>query len=760
VVTTLGKVLGTTLGTTLEDFTKAQWKAIAYAPTFDATKVYALSFPAGAGAYATPAGGGEAGVASGFGHILLYAFGPPTATERVLGRFVSGGYTLDRSGTAHSATWWAFDGGGTQRSIAAPYPTNLATEGLIAPIILRHTGSAIDAQYIHTSQARPSLAITGYTPPPGTALTAASQSAANASRNGLMSVLSYRGTPSDSQLQAVLDAMRTLGDVPTKAAAEALMPGTTVTHRWSLRDTLAAANVPVADGVAAPATIPDSVTSASIDAMTKTGSPVVRVVDPSAYPRTTYGILGTSDTSYLETAVGIRGSASTGLTLIVVFRPDAAASGSVVLVSNYNTTGPKGFTLYTVSSAVRIYRAGSGDLTVGTAAAMDAMVPKMVAVTWDGTTWTPYDNGVAGTPSVATLLPSDTTFRVGAYPTTTGSGAGVSTQYAIAGCDQALSAAEIAAVYSTWRATGVVQLPAGKLNPHHYDLTQDIIANGGPSAGVPAQVLDRVGTDHLTRVGTGLQVSQRTERLWSYETTPILYGASALDMSNYYDCPTALGEGSSSFWAAMMFTVTSQAVASKARVPFASASAAPSNISGFSMNTSGTNTLCSTTFYNGLGGGVSGPTGVIAPADIGKILLLVSVLDAPAGKVRTYWKRAESGTGTNYTAYVASTAGMRIGRTYLATDYTPDGIQVWGVAAGIGLPSLAQVQAMFDQTQASERIGSIAGMTSLRVDLTQDALGNAAALPASLVDRQSGTYNFTRTGAVSTATTHARAFGW
>ncbi len=523
-VTELGTELGTTLGTvlgTMDDMGPA---------VFDPTKLYAISGFSAANYMQTAVGGGEVGDAAGFGVLSLFIMTALPASSVLFNHRAGGSSTAGyyaRFGTAGILTFFVSNGTTLMSGNNLVFtPGDVGRVQLVCSI---YDGAARQLAWRGARSAGASGAYAGTGAVPHSLTGQGSVEPASAVLS--LGQVTFRGMPSDAQLQAVYDATRTLRDLPNKAALEALTPGTTVTHRWSVRDTLAAANVLVANGAAAPASIPDSVTAASIDAMTKVGSPVVRVIDPA------------------------------------------------------------------------------------------------------------------------------------------------------------------------------------------------------------------------------------TPRLWSYETTPILYGASSLDLSNFYECATPLGEGSGPFWAAMFFTVTSQAVASKARVPFASSSQSPSNISGFALGTSGTNTFVSMTAYRGDGSGVPSPSATIAATDVGKLHLLVGVLDSAALKVRTYWKRVEQSTGATYTAYTPSSTGMRLGRSFLTNDYSPDGISLWGVAAGIGLPSLAQIQAMFDETQANERIGSIAGMTSMRVDLTSDALGNGNALPATLTDRV-GSFHFSRTGSVTTAAAYARAFGW
>ncbi len=748
--TELGTELGTSLGTTLgamEDL------GVLPVPQLDQSKVYALDNLSTANYYvvATPATGGEQGIAGGgFGTVSLVANPPAGARRASLSSFNgASGWSLD--GIA-AQSWRAFAGMTNGSNVFVETP--MAGVGLL-DVVFHEPGTA--NLTIQTGRGLPRTVSFPAVYRPGTSpSTDGGHTLSSTSSNGMLggkiiAQLSYAGAPTQAQRDALADAIRTFGDIPSKAVVEALMPGCTVRHRWSLRSQLAIANVPVADGAAAPATIVDSVTGAAADVMNKTGSPIVRVLDPGAYPRTQYGMLGWSDTNYLQAPIGIRGAAS-GLTLLIDMRLDAVVNGAVIL-SNYTTTpGVQGFTVYTNTSAINIYRAGWGDLAVGTAAAADVGQRKLLAITWDGTTWQPYQNGVAGTSAANGMIVSSAAMRIGTYPAG-GASAGNTTVYQVAGCDVALSAGEVASAYSNWLATGLLRLPSGKTNPHLYDLTQDVNANGGPSAGAPATVVDRYGSENLTRTGTGLVVSPRTERLFSYETSPILYGADSLSAANFFESASGLGEGSAqSFWAAVLY-LTLGTSTNKTRALFGSST----TTTGFDIRSISTNVGACFGFYDNTNVLRTAPMATYTGADYAKLMLYVGVYDQPALKLRSYWKRAEVGTGTTITGYAPSAGGLRIGRNFNASDNSADGNYVFGVSAGLGLPSLAQVQALFDTVQATERIAGIPGMTNLRVDVAADIAAASGAIPSALADRQ-GALTFAKNGTPTVYNQYARAW--
>lgn len=529
-VTHLGTFLGTELGTDLGTFQDG-------AVTFDASKLYALNAFSGTDYYATQVGGGEAGDAAGFGALVLIRLSALSGVARYL-------FNRSNAGNAGWLVWIDstnvvkfFCVSGAGAGISSPgFQLTASDVGRVIAIAVQHDGTKARL-FINRTQAVDGTAITGYTALAlRTTMSGTSASPTTNPATGVQELawLTFLGTPTTAHLLALFDAIRPCGgDMPSKAAAEAAMPGTTVTHRWSLKEVLAAANLPVVDGQAAPATIPDSVTAATVDAMTKTGAPTVKVIDPT------------------------------------------------------------------------------------------------------------------------------------------------------------------------------------------------------------------------------------TPKLWSYETSPILYGGSAWADAALYECPTYLGDSNTqSFWAAAFFLLTSQSVASRGRDLFGTIASTPSR--GFTLRTNLTNTTMNILAIDNAATGRAAPATTLATTDVGKLHLLVGVWDVPALKLRTYAKRAEVSTGTAVTGYSPYAAGgMRIGRgSFQAADTSCDGIVIYGVAAGLGLPTLAQIQQQFDDTMANERIAGIPGLTNLRIDLDADARANTNALPATLTDRQSGTYNFARTGSITTTPQYARAFAW
>lgn len=984
--TTLGTRLGTRLGTVLDDFTKAQWSAIVNAPTFDATKLYGLTSFSAANFYQTQAGGGEAGVTTGFGNITLMRLASvPTAVGVVRRRLTpsTAGWQQYVSGTAYVSNYGTGAGLVAVSSGLAPSDATrihaLVSRVTATPGVLEQ---AVDGVWNASTPA-----MSGYGVPGGATLMrmGLDETGANpATTTEALGGLDFRGTPTRAQLDAVVMLMRTLGDVPSKAAAEALMPvrygvrgfstanylqaggsggirgsasgfwisftvrpdavaggstgrliasgtqasntgfiaqivggaganlqiidgaaaarssptipiasiptnehvrftfvytgaalrsymngvkvggdaaatgytapatamtlgfwgtadasslsafdlvggdgfvpsdaevlaqhqsstytapaaipgkttrlynfhadaaavsgalptswldrvgtdhlsnvgtpsvtslGATITHRWSLRDTLAAANVAIVDGAAAPAAIPDSVTLASVDAMTKAGSPVVRVMDPSVDGRRTYGALGFSATSYLRaSAAGIRGAA-TGFTLVVEMNYVNAATASAYVVTSYDDGSPasSGAALYVDPGFLRFYAfGGPGSLTLRAMTVSDYGRKMLVAVTWDGATWRAYVDGAQVTSAAGGFTRNTTTAM---YLGRGAAGDPLFTSavipYRVAGCDVALTAAEVADLTSAWSQSGTFTLPAGKPNPHFYDLTQDITANGGPSAGMPATVQDRVGTDHLTRVGTGLQVSQRTERLWSYEATPILYGGRAFSSTSYLRTATAQGLGgdAGSFWALMVYRSDTNSIATSRHLMSCTVAG-----SGWIHYASANNSVMQTLLADGGGTYRAGPTYTLAAADVGKLQIALIGWDNASGRIRVMAKRVEQGApGVAMTGFTPSTSFLDIGNG-TGAGAPLDGITWVGAAYGTGaFPTLAQYQATYDAIMATEDVQPMTGTTTRNLWSVKHSVVNGA-WGATVAD-QAGSAPLTVNGTPTLEPIYARAWG-
>jgi hypothetical protein len=569
-----------------------------------------------------------------------------------------------------------------------------------------------------------------------------------------LGLLAFRGVPTRAQLEALVAAIRTRGDVPDA------MDGAVITHRWSLRDELR--GTVVVDGQTAPAQLTDTVTRAPVDALARQGSPVVRVIDQSADGRRLLGAMGFSASSRLETSPGrgIQGAAA-GFHVFAVARWDVVPPViTQQIVHAIDLSGVNGWTLQTFSNALRCVIVSGGTAYISnvyTITAADLGQPLLACLHFTGTQLRLYMRRAQVGADVAAVfgVPGGVAMQVGSRSDGIAFVSGAA--FAVQGGHTNPTLAEIQQVFDTFDATGRLTAIPGKTE-HLWDLTTDTLASGVDA--VPAVVLDRVGTDHLTRVGPaswagGLTLAQQTTRLWSYETTPILYAVNALTDADHYASTDAVTGNAAGCWFGVPFVIESQSVPSQTRTLIGSGAAGR----GWSLSSAGSNSTLGSVLYSGSGAPTNGPVIVVAAADVGKLMLLIVSWDG-AGKIHAYIKRAESGAGATMTGFTPALPAdpFTLGRHPLNAQ-AASGIRILGCMGGVGVPSLAEVQAAHDAILALEDLVEIPGKTDYLISVKQDVLANGGALPATLVNRK-GAGGLTKVGAPQLAPIYARAAAW
>lgn len=289
-------------------------------------------------------------------------------------------------------------------------------------------------------------------------------------------------------------------------------------------------------------------------------------------------------------------------------------------------------------------------------------------------------------------------------------------------------------------------------------LEQDI---AGVSGALPVRAVERIsGNDDLMRAGSPLVLAQRMERSWSYETSPILYGATTQSVAaggaanHFAAAVNSLPGDPAAFGVSVLCRVTSQAVGAASRTLFGQRGA--TNPGWFISSTGLNSTLV---FSCGGASASASPSAMtVAAADVGKLLLLTGTWDGTSA--RFYAKRGLVGTlATLGQLYVPYTIGSP--RILRREDGAPsDGIEVYGVAYWVGNAALAQVQAQHDAVMAFERIQLPPGLTGTLIDLDADIRANGGVLPATLTDRSTGGVSFARQGVPDLSALCARMWGW
>jgi hypothetical protein len=701
----------------------------------------------------TAAGGGEAGVASGFlvaALVRLLAIPgslPHVITARTGPGIASGNY-LRFDGNGKFTSLFAIDG-----VTKGPSGPQLLTSDIgRIHLVLAYLDAASAGLWVDRVKATP-IPVN-----PATYLPASAGSKQTvgtwehdlsqcATAVSILDVAAYRGLPSDAQVLAFFDAARSLGGLPDSL-------GSAGAHRWSARDELR--GTVVVDGQTAPAQLTDTVTRAPVDALVRQGSPVVRVIDQSADGRRLLGAMGFSASNYLQAppGKGIIGAPNALTVQALVIPPATGGSGYAVATL---TTGLTGYQLQVTPTSITFSIADAAGAASTIVYTVDNQRSFLATGTWDGTNIRIYkDDVLGGTQAVAGFTPGTTAMRIGDRPHPTGSpfAGGVC---GAQGGDFVASLADIQASYSAWVKTGKPgALPGAQ---HYYDLTTDILASGVDA--VPAVVQDRVGTDHLTRVGGvswagGLTLAQRTERLWSYETSPIWYAVNAFTDADSYTSTDGVTGNAAGCWFGVPFVVESQVVASQTRTLIGKGAAGR----GWSLSSAGTNSSLGSVLFSGVGAPTNGPVIVVAAADVGKLMLLIVSWDG-AGKIHAYVKRTESGTGATMTGFTPAAPGdpFTLGRHPFNAAQNASGIRILGCMGGTGVPSLAEVQAAHDAFLAIEDLVEIPGKTDYLISIKQDAIAAGGALPTTLVNRK-GAGGLSKVGAPQLAPIYARAAAW
>lgn len=460
--------------------------------------LYGLRSFSAANYYATQSGGGEAGVSTGFGQCVVWRLDtmPSTASQALAGRTnnSNAGYSLYLPSNQQSLIGYANNTGGAfaQTSLDKFVASDV---GKLFCSIEQHEGTALRLYNRRGLVGTAADAASGFAPHTGPDNIGSLSGSLPATSATIIGRITWRGIADLAAIQALSDAVRTTGNVPSAVA------GVTVTHRISLPDALAGTTV--VSGQTAPATLADTVTLETADAMTRTGSPTVVTIDTSVDGRKTYGVQGFSIGNMLSTAAGIRGHAS-GFWL-AAYVQFTSISGNNSIASAINATTGWDFVQYggTLLLGVRVNGGFYNSAQPYTFSAGDIGQPMLVVFVSTGTAFRAYVRGVqAGTDTAhGAMMATTASMLLGTqaaqYPATN------MTIFGACGGDGVIpTAAEMLQLNADTVATGRIGTIAGKTFKR-WDLHQDIDANGGPVNGVPAQLLDRSagGTDHLARVG-------------------------------------------------------------------------------------------------------------------------------------------------------------------------------------------------------------------------------------------------------------------
>lgn len=545
---------------------------------------------------------------------------------------------------------------------------------------------------------------------------------------GFFGGFQFRGTPTQAQFEALYDATRVRGDVPTAFA------GATVTHRWSIKDELS--------GIAVP-----------------TGR--------KTYGARGFGAGGASYSTATGTATGIVGSAS-GFYAQGYLKPTAVVSSNYFLA---RWSGTNGFLLEQANTVLQC-RMGNGSasitsptFTIGTAA--NTMM--LMTAVWDqpALKLRLYIDGIEqGTGSAMAAyapLSSADKMYIGRYSGSGGSDGGPSL-FQVAGGNTIPSAAALLAQANATRA-------AGKLVPlsadHVYDIDADVKASGNLTA-LPNTVTDRAGSDNLTISGALSLVSdstifapaQLTDRVTGaagdaaltngsvtlVEVDPTIdgrrtLGAQGFGAANYY-VASATGIRGTAAGLSLSIVVRPDVTPTGSHHVISCYNAA--STAGFSLaEIAGAYRL--DTFTAGAAFNPGCGTWTLTAADLGRFALVTIVYTGTAW--RFYVNGVQLGTDVVNTFLPNTTGPMYVGKNAsTAEPYDSSIFAVCGASGAAKVWTPAEVQQQCADWVATGRLAGVPGKVDGCWDFTSAILATGVDAAPAVIPDTVGTDNLMRLG--------------
>lgn len=447
--------------------------------------------------------------------------------------------------------------------------------------------------------------------------------------------------------------------------------------------------------------------------------------------------------------LGLCGHAA-GFWVSIVFRVPGPSSAMRMLVETFN--GVNGYFLR-LDGSNNI----AASITLGTQS-MTGLYGTIVVATlvYTGTVGRLYVNGIKKGSDYTYTYPVATGQMVLGYDYPSASQvAGDIEIFGVVGGNGASTVPTDAEMWSHYLGCTFARAPiaiSGKTT-HLYDITQDIAAAG--TTNLPTVLRERVsGVEHMARVGAPLQVAQRTERTYSYDTSPILYGLANHSDNDYYDTQDGEAGDLMGWWGYVAFVVTSQAVSSATRALIGKLTAT----TGWDIRVTGTNSVVQVGWQDSTPAYAYVGAAALGAADVGKVQVYGWTWDAPSGMVRVYHKRVLS-TSASRTGYTPGTGRFILGTGYTAGYAATSGLSILGFALGRGTPTLGEWHYVYDVVVAKETMVAIPGRTTMMVDVSSDIRENNGVLPGMLRDRV-GTSHLARTGQPTVTPHYARVYGW
>lgn len=698
---------------------------------------YALARLSGQNLASTPVAGGERGISTGFGSSLLLVIrsqGVLSAQRMLLANrtIAADGWAVEINGTNANVKFTV--GNGTSAIASPAYTFSLGDVGRILSLTGVYDAPAgLVRLYVNGLEVGAGTAFTG-TYAQSAATTAQTmggvyaRSDFSAPGTAILDAVTFRGVPSAAQVLDFTLRARRLRALPDT------LGGATITHRWS---------------------------------------PSAQLRSAPRVPRKLYAARGLSTTSYLSTVSagplpGLAGGFSRSVRLIVQSLT-AATTVAPIFAQSSNGFGA-GHTLYLNGAGVLYWQVKIGTSTYNVTYQLtpaDVGAPIVVSCGLDAANnYKLYVNGVdvgsalslAGyTPATSSALNLGT--RGGADY-----GAERVALLEFAGDEQPITASYAQQTFAATLSADKLTVPNGRATTY-YDLDKSI--RDEPGNAVPSQVLDRVGSAHLTRFGSPDALIYETNLPAMPSTFADLVTGAGADALTPTGAPTLIEldqaregrhlrgvQGWSTVANHLRTRSTTTGIGASATAPHwlvvfgrldALGSSAPRTLLGRCNNASEGSVM-----YIAAGGqaafsaaNAAGTFGTAAllpaftAADVGQNFVLIGLLD-PVGNVKRAWRGKVEGSPGVQSGFRPHVAPLQVGSMNTTTNTGGEGWTFWGAAGGEGaaLPTAIEIDALVDSIERTGRIQSVpGGKTTWLVDAIQDCLDCGAGLPETFKDR-------------------------
>lgn len=434
------------------------------------------------------------------------------------------------------------------------------------------------------------------------------------------------------------------------------------------------------------------------------------------------GIAGTASALHVSAKITVENqNAQNNHTLVSTFSTSPSNSGFILALNANNT-----------SLIFAIYAGGATQSSAAyTVPANKVGAPLHVDGVFTGAAIQLFVDGVQiGSDVAASYTPSTSATYVGvdARDLAVTAAENVSI-HAVSGGNTVITSGEIAARYAASVAAGSLQQVAGKTQ-RHWPIETD-----AASGQVPGVSAERTGAgDPLMLVGAPLQLAQRTERGWGYETSPVFQGATGFANGAYFAGSQGLCVGDQNgffeLWAFVLWptlTSTSRVIAS-ARDDVA--------YYGCQIYTTGANGMLICTCGTTAGNDVSTSPNAVASHELGKIMIAGFTVNPAAGQLQGFARRTSlvSGGFTGGAYYRPKPSLSRMVGRRSVDSYPAQDITILGGWYGQGILTLAEYQAIYDDFFATERVQRVIPQVTNAWDIRASAMPNGGIIPAQIPD--------------------------